>query len=105
MKRVVIESPYAGNKELNVLYLERCIKDCLRRGEAPFASHGFYTQYLNDDDPRERTQGIRAGFAWGAVAELVAVYQDHGITPGMKAGITRAQNAGIPVVYRGVGLE
>lgn len=100
MKLVYIESPYAGDKALHSFYLEQCVKDSLGRGEAPFASHGFYTQFLNDDIPAERDQGMKAGFAWGRNADLVAVYTDHGISPGMKAGITRAEKEGIPVEYR-----
>jgi len=39
MKLVVIESPYAGDIEANVKYARECMSDCLKRGEAPIASH------------------------------------------------------------------
>ena len=39
MKLVVVESPYAGDVETNVRYARAAIRDCLMRGEAPFASH------------------------------------------------------------------
>jgi len=40
MKKVIIESPYAGNIEQNIKYrLRACLKDSLTRGEAPLASH------------------------------------------------------------------
>ena len=70
MRLVIIESPYAGNVPLNLLYLRACMRDCLSRGEAPFASHALYTQpgVLDDGDPAERAHGIEAGFAWRAVA-------------------------------------
>jgi hypothetical protein len=53
---VVVESPYAGNIERNLRYLRACMADCLRRGEAPFASHGLYTQpgVLRDELPKDR---------------------------------------------------
>lgn len=35
MRRVILESPYAGDVEANIAYARRCIADCLRRGEAP----------------------------------------------------------------------
>lgn len=41
---VVVESPYAGDVERNVAYAKRCVLDCLKRGEAPYASHLFFTQ-------------------------------------------------------------
>lgn len=98
----VIESPYAGNVEGNTTYARRAMADSLSRGEAPFASHLLYTQpgILDDQDPRERTQGIRAGLQWADRAELTAVYIDQGITEGMRLGIQDAQKAGRPIVFR-----
>lgn len=68
------------------------MRDCLDRGEAPFASHGLYTQpgVLDDWDPAEREKGILAGFEWRLVAQATIVYADRGITPGMRAGIRKA---------------
>lgn len=107
MKLVVIESPYAGNVELNLRYLREAMADCLFRGESPYASHGLYTQpgVLRDDVPAERARGIRAGFAWGEKADLVAVYEDLGVTPGMLAGIERATKRGQPVEHRRLGWD
>lgn len=105
MKRVVIESPYAGDVAANEGYARLAVRDSLLRGEAPIASHLLYTQpgVLNDDIPRERDLGMRAGFAWTRCADLVAVYVNRGVSDGMKAGVTEAICAGIPVVYRRVG--
>lgn len=109
--RVVIESPYAGDTEeaieRNVTYLRRCLRDSLQRGEAPFASHGLYTQrgVLNDRDRSERALGIRAGFSWRCCAEKTVVYTDLGITDGMRAGIEHAHATSCPVEYRELGIE
>ncbi len=115
MKRVVIESPYAGAgttpeeiaaaTELNLQYLRVCLRDSFLRGEAPFASHGLYTQpgVLDDTISTERTLGIDAGFAWRECAELTVVYSDLGITRGMQFGIADAAAKGRPVVYRTLG--
>jgi len=102
MKLVVIESPYAGNVNLHVAYARAAVVDWLIRGEAPFASHLFYTQrgILDDSKQVERDLGMRAGFAWGEKADLVAVYTDFGISSGMKAGIERAKALGIPIEMR-----
>jgi hypothetical protein len=102
MKLVIIESPYAGDVEANLRYARACLKDSLLRNEAPFASHLLYTQegVLDDSDPNERARGILAGFQWGKKADLVAVYQDYGISQGMEQGIKAAQYNGIPVEYR-----
>lgn len=102
MRRVIIESPFAGDVKRNIEYTRACMADSLKRGEAPFASHILYTQegILDDLDAVERKLGIEAGFEWGKVAELVAVYHDHGISVGMQLGIERAEKQGLPIEYR-----
>jgi len=103
MALVVVESPYSGDVEANVAYARRCMADCLRRGEAPFLSHLLYTQALDDSVPVERTRGINAGFAWGAMADRCVVYIDRGISFGMKQGIANAERFGIPMEHRSLG--
>ena len=102
MRRVILESPYAGDVEENVAYARACLRDSLLRGEAPIASHLLYTQpgVLNDDIPGERQLGISAGLAWGVAAELTVVYTDYGISRGMRYGIRRAEAEGRTVEYR-----
>ncbi len=101
--RVVLESPLQGGTEReldNVRYLDRCIADSLRRGEAPFASHGLYPRALDDRDPTERALGMAAGFVWRDVAAATVVYVDRGVTQGMQAGIEHSLAVGCPVIYR-----
>lgn len=102
MKRVIIESPYAGNVEQNVDYARLCVRDALSRNEAPIASHLLYTQpgILDDNIPTERQRGIDAGLEWRSVAEATIVYQDFGVSRGMQYGIEKAMSDGIPVIYR-----
>ncbi len=102
MIRVILESPYKGDVEKNLTYLRRCLRDCLKRGEAPFASHGLYTQkdVLDDNDPEERKLGIEAGLQWGIKAEKSVVYVDKGISDGMVYGILRAGQEKRPVEFR-----
>lgn len=104
MRRVIIESPYAGDVEKNLRYLRACLRDSLKRGEAPFASHGLYTQpgVLDDDDPEERKHGIAAGFEWRSVADATVVYADLGVSPGVQEGIDHADGT-IDVRYLGGG--
>lgn len=102
MDLVVVESPYAGDVEANVAYARAALADCLRRGEAPFASHLLYTQpgVLDDADPVQRRLGMDAGFVWGAVAARTVVYADLGVSAGMVEGVERARRLGRPVVTR-----
>lgn len=108
MRRVILESPYAGNfvrRWFNRRYARRCLRDCILRGEAPFASHLLYTQpgVLRDGDPKERKLGIDTGLAWGDVADASVVYTDRGVSSGMRYGIAAAKAAGRPVEYRTIG--
>jgi len=102
MRRVIVESPYAGNVELNLRYLRAALRDCLLRGEAPFASHAIYTQpgVLDDAVPSERQHGITAGFAWRKSADATVVYTDLGMSRGMEHGVVDAAQAGHPIEYR-----
>ena len=106
MKLVVIESPYGSLSDevvaRNLRYLSACMRDCLTRGEAPYASHGLYTRagVLDDRNPSERVWGINAGFAWRKHADLTVVYTNLGITWGMRQGIAHAENIGCPIERR-----
>lgn len=103
MKRVIIESPFGGpSRGRNLAYLRAAMRDCLQRGESPYASHGLYTQpgVLDDNKPNERELGIKAGFAWRDAAYATVVYTDLGISKGMKAGIKDAKRNRRDVEYR-----
>lgn len=102
MRRVILESPYAGDIGANLKYARDCVRDALLRGEAPLASHLLYTQpgILNDEDRNERAHGINAGHAWLHLADAVVVYTDRGISDGMAAGIRSAEFHNVPVERR-----
>lgn len=106
MTRVVVESPFAGNtpreRADNIAYARQALRDCLLRGEAPFASHLLYMQpsVLDGDVPDERDHGIKAGFAFRAACDKTVVYKDLGISPGMEWGIEHAEKLGHPIEYR-----
>lgn len=104
MRRVIIESPYAGDVAANTAYARQALRNSLLRGEAPMASHLLYTQpdVLADEKPDERALGIEAGLAWGTACEATVVYTDLGITPGMRVGIGRAISEGRRVEYRSI---
>lgn len=107
MKLVIIESPYASNDlqafDTNCFYAEEAMRDSINRGESPLVGHLHYTVILDDDDPAQRAQGIECALAWMAKADLVAVYQDRGISPGMRVGIAHADWLKKPIEYRSLG--
>ena len=106
MRRVILESPYAASNIFllwkNVKYARRCVKNSLLRGESPIVSHLLYTQrgILIDSSAEQRHMGIAAGHAWIGVADAMVVYDDRGISPGMKLGIKVAEHLCIPIEYR-----
>ena len=119
MKLVIIESPYRGDNyrdlERNKLYLRACIRDCISRGESPYASHRMLTDALDDTDPHERATGIEAGLAWRNVRQPVfddkigaailkqvshIFYVDFGYSTGMSLSQKRYTDEEIPYEER-----
>ena len=111
MRLVIIESPckaitpwmWGRNKR----YAVACIRDCLNRGETPYASHVIlaFSGALDDRHGIEREEGINAGLAWIDAVEKVVVYQDFGVSPGMLRGIENAKKHGVPVEFRKIGTK
>lgn len=102
MRLVILESPYAGDVTGNIAYARVAMRDAIKRGDAPFASHLLYTQLgiLDDGDPEERQIGIDAGLLWGKHAVATVAYIGLGISSGMAHGIARAWDEGRPVEWR-----
>ncbi len=105
MKIVVIESPFAGCFPLNRAYLAACIRDCLRRGETPYASHGLIPWALDDTDPEQRRPGLEAGQTMTrALLQMpsarMVVYEDLGVSSGMGSSISKAVSVLAGVEWR-----
>ena len=103
MNLVIIESPFAGEVERNLIYARRALSDCLTRGEAPIASHLLLTQVLDDTVPEQREMGIEAGLAWLPKADFQVFYIDYGKSRGMVAAAERGRMLGIKPLYRRIG--
>ena len=110
MRTVVIESPLSApteeEREDNRKFARACCRDAiLNYGEAPFASHLLYDQpgLLHDDIPEERTLGIKAGLEFVRFADATVVYEDRGISEGMRRGINAASAVCRPIEYRTLG--
>jgi len=84
MKRVIVESPFAGDRRRNRRYLESCLRDCVLRGESPYASHKMLTDCLDDEVPEERKLGMGGGYTWWVVADDIVFYVDLGWSGGMQ---------------------
>jgi hypothetical protein len=103
MRRVIIESPYSGNYDMNEAYAELAMRDCLvNYNESPYASHLLYTRrfVLRDNIPTDRKLGIDAGFVWREVSERTVFYTDLGMTSGMIQGLQDCVDKNIPFTLR-----
>lgn len=102
---VIVESPYAGNIEINLRYARAAMRHCLLQGHAPFASHALYTQdgVLNDLDPDERRRGIEAGFQLRGVADYTIFFVDLGWSRGMLLGREDCVKRGLPYCEQSLG--
>jgi len=107
----IIESPFKGETgsdeeyARNVRYLDRCIRDCLDRGETPYASHKMIPGALDDRIPEERALGIAAGLVWRRLAHKRVFYIDHGMSPGMTAAMALYEREHLTYVTRSIGAE
>lgn len=101
---ILIESPFSAPTmpELihNIQYALLAVRDSLNRGEAPYASHLFYTQMLDDNNTTERQHGIDAGLTIGKYAQQSVIYDDLGISSGMEYGIKIAKDADRQIITR-----
>lgn len=101
---VVIESPFSAptDKEItrNVYYAMLAVRDSLGKGEAPYASHLFFTQLLDDSLENERILGIDAGLAVTANAKSTIIYADLGISTGMQYGMEVAERLNRKIIKR-----
>lgn len=104
MKRVIIESPYHDDNTVemqeNMNYARAVCLDAVQRGEVPFASHLFFTLFLDDQDPAQRKLGIEMGYDFWEKANLIVFYMDRGMSPGMKEALAKAFVEGKPYEQR-----
>ena len=104
---VVLESPYSSPTTQKLIenhnYAKAILNDSIFRGESPFLSHLFYTQFLNDKIKDQRKLGMEAGWAVLHKADYVAVYLDLGWTDGMVDGVIEASRLGLKIEKRKIG--
>lgn len=98
-KLVYICSPYAtGDVQENVEKAKEYCKLALKEGFIPVAPHLLYPQFLRDEDPAEREQGLSCGLALLDVCAEVWVFGDPGRSEGMRREIEYARKLNIPVL-------
>lgn len=102
-KRIFVCSPLRADTPAgvasNAAFAERLCRAVCDAGHAPFAAHLLYPRFLDDNDFKQREQGIAAGCAWLEAADAVWVSTRYGISSGMEHEIRYAMSRGIPVLF------
>ena len=97
MKKIYVCSPLSGDIERNIenakSYCEYVVKEC---GAIPIAPHIYFTQFLNDNRPEERTFGIMAGLQLLSDCDELWYFGDY-VSKGMVTEIIAAKEQKIPV--------
>lgn len=101
---IMLESPFGSPDDnimlRNILYAKECLLDSIIRKESPLAGHLLFTQVLKDREADQRLIGMECHLSWLTVADGVAFYIDHGMSPGMLEAKAAAEYLGIQTVDR-----
>lgn len=100
MKRIFVCSPLRGDLVANIERARRLCHKVVEVGNAPYAPHIFFTQFLDDANDLDRTQGIACGQAFLEICDELWAYLPDGREPstGMKFEIDLAKRLGIHVL-------
>ena len=97
-KVVYICSKYAGNVEFNVKQAKRYCLFAVGEGYIPFAAHLLYPQFLNDNDPEQRSLGLSFGNALMDRCDEMWVFGEE-LSSGMSAEYERVLAKGYPIRF------
>ena len=95
---VYICSPYSGNVESNIKSARRYSRFAVEMGYFPFTPHLLYPQFLDDDNPAERSLGLLFGNVLMSKCAEVWVFGSH-ISSGMNTEIERAKRKKYTIRY------
>ena len=70
----------------------------------PVCPHIYFTQFLDDNNELEREMGIDFGLRLLSECDRVIVFDNNGISEGMKKEIELANSINIPVGYWSSGV-
>jgi len=95
---VYICSPYSGDVESNIKSARRYSRFAGEIGYIPFTPHLLYPQFLDDDNPAERSLGLLFGNVLMSKCAEVWVFGSY-ISSGMNAEIERAKRKKYTIRY------
>lgn len=95
---VFICSPYAGNIERNTKQAQSYCRFAVSRNCIPIAPHLLFPQFMDENDPAQRSLGIFFGLVLQSKCKEVWVF-GRAITKGMAVEIGKARERGLPIRY------
>ena len=95
---VYICSPYAGKPEGKTPPPRKFGRYAVDKGYLPFAAHLFFPQFLNDENPSERSLGLSFGNVFMDKCSEVWIFGSE-YSAGMQAEYDRAVNKGYRIRY------
>lgn len=97
-KQVYICSPLHGDMDGNIYKAIQYCRAAAKMGVIPLAPHTIFTQYLDDDIPEQREEGLRMGRALLKRCDEIWICGNV-VSQGMRAEIQLAKELGIPFRY------
>jgi hypothetical protein len=99
MLKVAVVSVF-GNSLTNLVLAKEYCKYVLEKGNAPFASHVFYSSLLDDAIPEERDLGMEAGKAFIRTCDEMWVFLVKSVfSKGMVEEVLLAKSLGMVIRY------
>lgn len=98
IQKIYICSPLRGNIEDNINKAKEYCKFVVAKMKAmPVCPHIYFTQFLDDNNELEREMGMDFGLRLLSECDRVIVFDNNGISKGMKKEIELANRLNIPV--------
>lgn len=95
-KMIFICSPYRGNVAKNIGRAKRYARFVATVGHCPVAPHLFFPQFLNDEKPEERIEGINLGVEMMKKCDQLWIFGST-ISQGMAYELEKAREMEIPI--------
>jgi len=74
MKKIFICSPLRGDIKENIERAKRYSKEVVLAGHIPITPHIYFTQFLNDNNPKERGIGMEMGLKLLNICDEMWIY-------------------------------
>jgi len=97
-KKVYICSPLRGDMEENIRKARVYCRQAVVMGVLPIAPHIYFTQFMDDTDPRERKICLEMGCEELATCAETWVFGLENLSEGMAAEVELSELLGIPVL-------